>query len=131
VPRDSILNEIKRKAEALDYELDAHRWLLYFAIFQLLFGILGAWTIADLRDGIIASAEGQKRIYKEMSILQQQITAIRREMPMTSFDGRVKEQPSGQTPDGNHVNPVPPAAAVDQSRAGKPDNVPSKQRSHP
>lgn len=131
VPKDSLLNEIKRKAEALDYELDAHRWLLYFAIFQLLFGIIAAWTIADLRDGIVASADGQKRIYKEMSILQQQITAIRRDMPMASVDGRVKERASGPTGEGNILNPVPPPAAVDQSRAGRPDSVPPKQRAHP
>lgn len=106
MPARSIIDDLKRKAEALDYDLDAYRWLLYFAVFLVFFAIMMAWTIADLRDGIIASGEGQRRIYKEMSILQQQITTLQRDLARARVDGRLKGADPGQGEIGSSSAPL-------------------------
>jgi hypothetical protein len=129
VPTRSIIDELKRKAEALDYDLDAYRWLLYFAVFLVFFAIMMAWNIADLRDGIIASAEGQRRIYKEMSVLQQEITALQRDLARARFDGRMKGGAPEQTLQGDPNNPAAPVTLMDQARPGRADQ--SRQKTRP
>jgi hypothetical protein len=131
VSKYNIVDDMKRKAEALDYDLDAHRWLLYFAMFLIIFAILTAWALAELRDGIIASADGQQRIYKEMSVLQQQITVLQRELSKVRFDGRSKDL----APERAHESDAPDAASAstpaDPNRAGKTDNTQARPKARP
>jgi hypothetical protein len=129
MPKQDIIDKIKRKAESLDYELDSHRWLLYFAVFFLLFAILTMWNVADVRDGLIASAEGQQQIYKEMSILQQQITSLRRDLMDAKISGSIRATSPSETPKVNNINPPMPSVSLPRTRPEAFDAV--KQKSRP
>lgn len=77
MPKNPIFTEVVRKIDQIQHEIDAHHWLLAVVLFMFSFQLMIAWSFADVREALEASAASQKRIYKDVVSLQAQVASLR------------------------------------------------------
>jgi hypothetical protein len=106
-----IIDSIKTKTQDLDYDLEAHRWILYTLVVFIFYTIVLAWQIANIRDAIIASAEGQRSIYNQIDILQKQINVLQQQWTtkLQYLPSSKKESTQSSTPSSSPPNQQTPA----------------------
>jgi uncharacterized protein YlxW (UPF0749 family) len=94
--KNPIVKEFVRKFDEVQYEIDAHHWLLAVVLFILALQLMTAWSFADLREGLIAVAARQQRTSKEVTSLQEQINALREEIVTAQRKSASQTAPSEQ-----------------------------------
>jgi apolipoprotein N-acyltransferase len=93
MPKNHIIREFVRKFDEVQHEIDAHHWLLAVVLFILGLQLMTAWSLADLRSGLLAAAEGQQKINRDMSSLQQQVATLREAQRKSTTENASSREP--------------------------------------
>lgn len=131
MPKRHVVEGIVRKFDEVQHEIDAHHWLLVFVLFLFAFQMMTAWSLADLREGLIASAAGQQKIIKEISSQQQQITSLRDELNKLQGNNVRQNTTADETSKAEAVRDSSPAPASSRSgTTGGSDRQPPKVKQY-
>lgn len=126
--KNPIVKEIVRKFDEIQYDMDAHHWLLAVVIFFLVYQFAVAWSLVDMRDGLLAANAGQQKIYKDIHQLQEQITSLRAELISAQQRGGARQNVPSQEPRENAGANVPTPAPVSPSPMSGPETAHPKAK---
>lgn len=119
--KNPIVKEFVRKFDEIQYDMDAHHWLLAVVIFFLVYQFAVAWSLVDMRDGLLAANAGQQKIYKDIHLLQEQITSLRAELTSAQQRGGPRQNVQPEEPKENAGDNVAAPAPVSPSTIGGPE----------